>query len=615
MAETSQAENSLAERPTRVRHQVVLSAMLMSVLLYLDRFCVSFAEPYIKQSLGLTNFQVGLFFSAFFLTYALAQVPSGWLSDRFGARRTLTLYILVWSFFTAMIGLSGGFVMLLLMRAGCGLGQAGAYPTSASILSKWVPFSNRGLASSVVTFGGRLGGAIAPILTAVLIFACVPLSTSSRLGSDDLLDAATLCSRLLPVEGEQDSQSNRRVLDHVWDRFDVELQQRIEGEIVTEAFRQSFVRRQELEATARGYQQQFRFMAAWRTSQQADAIIQDLSEADAARLLVALNQIIDSADFYQRGVFDGLNLDRAAVKFMKRVDNKDVLSADEQQRFHRLLLEAVFPQSVGRIYVGGWRPVMLVYGALGLLVAAGFWYSVRNRPEEHPRCNAAEAHLIASGRPPGSPSPYGRPGNVPWRRLLSSVSMWLNCFAQVGTNIGWVFLVTWFPKYLLQEHSVPILERGLMVSTPLFVGWLGMFAGGRLTDVSARKLGLKWGRRLPWSCSRFLAMAAFLCCPLLDTPWSVTMALSVVAFATDLGTASGWSFCQDVGGRYVGSILGWGNMWGNLGATVSPILLAWVFESYGWSNMFLVCAVAFGLAGTAAMGIDASRPIAPDEPA
>ena len=93
------------------------------------------------------------------------------------------------------------------------------------------------------------------------------------------------------------------------------------------------------------------------------------------------------------------------------------------------------------------------------------------------------------------------------------------------------------------------------------------------------------------------------------------MALSVVAFATDLGTASGWSYCQDVGGRYVGSILGWGNMWGNLGATVSPILLAWVFENHGWSNMFLVCAVAFGLAGTAVMGIDASRPIAPDEPA
>ncbi|MEO2023970.1 MAG: MFS transporter, partial [Pirellulaceae bacterium] len=583
--------------------------------LYPDRSWVPFAEPYIKQSLGLTNFQVGLFFSVFFLTYALAQVPAGWLSDRFGARRTLTIYILVWSFFTAMIGLSGGFLVLLLMRAGCGLGQAGAYPTSASILSKWVPFSNRGLASSIVAFGGRLGGAIAPILTAVLIFACVPVSQSSRLVPSDLLDGSVLCSRLVPVESLDATAADRTAIDHVWNQFDPALQRRIQNQIVTDAFRQSFVRRRELEAEARRCQQQFRFLAAWRTSQQAISIVQGLSDADSERLLGQLNQMVDSADFYQRGVFDGLNLDRAAVAFIKRVEANGELSGTEQQRFHRLLLEAIFPNALGRIYVSGWRPVMFVYGALGLLVSAWFWRSVRNRPEEHPRCNAAESALISAGRPPGAPSPHGRPGNIPWNRLLSSVSMWLNCFAQVGTNIGWVFLVTWFPKYLLEEHSVPILQRGLMASTPLFVGWLGMFSGGRLTDISARHLGLKWGRRLPWSCSRFVAMGAFLCCPFLDSPWGITMALSVVAFATDLGTASGWSYCQDVGGRYVGSILGWGNMWGNLGATVSPILLAWVFENHGWSNMFLVCAVAFGLAGTAVMGIDASRPIAPDEPA
>ena len=620
----------VGDGPTWVRHRVVLSAMLMSVLLYLDRFCVSFAEPYIKQSLGLTNFQVGLFFSAFFLSYALAQVPSGWLSDRFGARRTLTIYILVWSFFTAMIGLAGGFVMLLLMRAGCGLGQAGAYPTSASILSKWVPFSNRGLASSIVAFGGRLGGAIAPILTAVLIFAWVPVSHSSRLESSDLLEGAFLCSRRAPEKPDAavatvsdsdvpapDAAATRKRLpiEHVWGRFEDSVRLRIQNQIVTDAFLESFVRRDELEAEAQRLQQQFRFIAAWRKSQQATGIVRQLSAADSELLLGQLNQIIGSADFYQPRIFDGLNLDRAAVAFMQRVDAGEQLSSEERQRFHRLLLEAVFPNALGRVYVGGWRPVMLVYGSLGLLVAAWFWWNVRNRPEEHPGCNAAEAALIAAGRPPGAPGPHGRTGNIPWNRLLTSTSMWLNCFAQVGTNIGWVFLVTWFPKYLLEEHAVPILERGLMASTPLFVGWLGMFSGGRLTDISAKRLGLRWGRRLPWSCSRFVAMAAFLTCPYLETAWGITLALSVVAFSTDLGTASGWSYCQDVGGRYVGSILGWGNMWGNLGATISPILLAWVFENYSWNNMFLVCACAFGLAGTAVMGVDASRPIAPEDPA
>ena len=89
----------------------------MAVLLYLDRFCVSIAEPFIRQDLGLTKQQMGNFLSAFFWTYALGQVPAGWMSDRYGARRMLTIYILTWSVFTALMGFAGGFVMLLITRA------------------------------------------------------------------------------------------------------------------------------------------------------------------------------------------------------------------------------------------------------------------------------------------------------------------------------------------------------------------------------------------------------------------------------------------------------------------------------------------------------------------
>jgi nitrate/nitrite transporter NarK len=163
-------------------------------------------------------------------------------------------------------------------------------------------------------------------------------------------------------------------------------------------------------------------------------------------------------------------------------------------------------------------------------------------------------------------------------------------------------------------HHVKIVERGFMASVPLFVGWFGMLGGGRLTDYCVGKLGLKWGRRLPWGGSRFLAVAAFLACPLLDfSPWAVVVAMSVVAFATDLGSASGWAFCQDVGGKNVGSVLGWGNMFGNLGATVSPILLGWVQDAWGYNVMFFVCAAAFVLAGVCGLAIDATKAIVVEE--
>ncbi|GIW79764.1 MAG: hypothetical protein KatS3mg105_1571 [Gemmatales bacterium] len=186
-------QQDASARPTRVRYLVVTLTMLSAILLYLDRFCITFAERYIREDLGLTNNQISWMLSAFFLTYALAQVPSGFLSDRYGARKMLTLYILFWSLFTALTGLATSFLMIIALRLGFGVAQAGAYPTAGSLLSKWVPFSFRGFASSLIAFGGRVGGFIAPLLTALLIVQFVPLSVPSTFEAGDILDAGALC--------------------------------------------------------------------------------------------------------------------------------------------------------------------------------------------------------------------------------------------------------------------------------------------------------------------------------------------------------------------------------------------------------------------------------------
>lgn len=148
--------------PTRVRYLVVAVAALMAVLLYLDRFCISFAEVFIKEDLGLTDGQVGWMLSAFFWAYALSQVPSGWLTDRFGPRIMLTTYVLGWSLLTGLTGMVASFWSLILVRFGFGIAQAGAYPTGASIIGKWMPVSARATASSIVSVGAhrRLAGAV-----------------------------------------------------------------------------------------------------------------------------------------------------------------------------------------------------------------------------------------------------------------------------------------------------------------------------------------------------------------------------------------------------------------------------------------------------------------------
>lgn len=140
-------------------------------MLYLDRICIAEIAKLddFKQALRLSDEQTGFILSAFFFSYALCQMPAGWLSDRFGARLMLPLYIIVWSLCTILTGLATGFVLLITARLLFGIAQAGCYPTASSLIKRWVSLPRRGTASSIVSFGGRLGGALAPYLTALLL--------------------------------------------------------------------------------------------------------------------------------------------------------------------------------------------------------------------------------------------------------------------------------------------------------------------------------------------------------------------------------------------------------------------------------------------------------------
>ncbi len=566
------------EQPTRVRYLVVALTMLTAVFLYLDRLCIAPAERFIKEDLGLSNGQIALVMFAAFLTYALAQVPAGFLSDRYGARRMLTLYVLLWSLFTGLTGLATGFVTLMLMRFGFGVAQAGAYPTCAGLVANWVPLTARGIASSLVAVGGRFGGFVAPLLTALLIVQFVPPATPSRFGPDDLLDFPWLCQRFC----EEPVDVGTRILDGLPP--------------------------QAKERVLR-YAKEVRAQKERGPSKNQGLVGLSLPEPTAAeRAVVAgrLNELLRDPALREAPYFRGVALPREASALL--TVPVEQLSPEQLERLNRLLLEAAYSQGVRKVYGLGWRPVMIVFGVAGVLVAGLFWLGVRDRPDQHPLCNAAEVALVEDGRPrDGGAAPRG----VPLGPLLRSGSMWLMCLSQVGTNIGWVFLVTWLPRYLAEAHGLPIEERGVLASMPLLVGWAGMLAGGWATDRLTRAVGVRWGRALPVALSRFAAVGAYAACLLDLNPYAATLAFAVVAFATDFGSPATWAFTLDVGGRNVGSVLGWGNMWGNLGAAVSPVLLNGLLDASGgkWEVVFLACGAAFLVSGVAALGIDATKRI------
>ena len=160
-----------ATTPTNIRHRIIAVSMLMAFILYLDRICL--AEILKSASFGaevaLTDAQQGSVLGAFFLSYALFQIPTGWASDRFGARAMLTSYIVLWSLFTGLTGFMSSFTSLFVMRLLCGAAEAGAYPTSGAVIRRWIPLEARARSSSLVAFGGRIGGTLAPFLTAWMV--------------------------------------------------------------------------------------------------------------------------------------------------------------------------------------------------------------------------------------------------------------------------------------------------------------------------------------------------------------------------------------------------------------------------------------------------------------
>jgi sugar phosphate permease len=421
-------------KPGNVRARIIAVSMAMAFILYLDRICLAeiVKAASFQADVALTKPEIGRILGVFFFSYALFQVPAGWASDRFGARPMLTAYIVLWSVFTALTGMVSSFPALVAMRLLCGAAEAGAYPTTAALIRRWVPLTGRGRASSFVTLGGRIGGTLAPFITAWMV-----------------------------------------------------------------------------------------------------------------------------------------------------------------------------------VSIGHWRPVLWIDGAVGLIVAWLYWRVVRNSPAEHPDCTEAEKALI--GQPLKEHQLSTRELGGVLAAFCRSRSLWLSALMQFLINVGWAFLITWLPTYLKEQKHVEDIAGGRMVTIVLACGMIGQLAGGVIADWSARRFGLLWGRRLPLAICGTIAGSAYIGCLFTDSAMGIVGWCALVSFAVDMAGPANWAFLQDIGGRVTAAALGWANMWGNFGATLTAMMVPWLLavgttSEEGQAYVFTACAGALFLAALVALGLDASKP-------
>ncbi len=141
---------------------------LMYFINYIVRVNVSTAAAVFQPELHLTNTQVGLIFSAFAYPYLAFQIFGGWVGDKFGARRALTVFAIIWSSGTVLMGLTNSLSGMILGRILLGIGVS-ALPVATRAMSNWTPAEKRGFAQGITHSFARLGNAITPPLIAWLI--------------------------------------------------------------------------------------------------------------------------------------------------------------------------------------------------------------------------------------------------------------------------------------------------------------------------------------------------------------------------------------------------------------------------------------------------------------
>ncbi|MFE4709163.1 MFS transporter [Peribacillus simplex] len=134
-----------------------------------DRIAINIAVIPISKEFGLTETQVGLLISSFFLSYAIMQPIGGSLADRFGSRKVILFSIIAWSIFTIITGMAWSFLSLITFRFLFGIGE-GSFPAATQVsLAETFPQKERARAKSLLLAAGKVGGVLGTLVIATLI--------------------------------------------------------------------------------------------------------------------------------------------------------------------------------------------------------------------------------------------------------------------------------------------------------------------------------------------------------------------------------------------------------------------------------------------------------------
>jgi MFS family permease len=407
-----------------MKYFVLVFLCSIAAIAYVQRLGMQTAYEPIQRDLQISTEQFGAIGTAWLVGYALMQVPTGWLADRWGSRNALVLFAVLWSILTGSIGLCQSFESLLVLWFLMGMTLAGVFPCAAKSIAGWFPDTQIAMASGLIGSSTLLGAALAARLT------------------------------------------------------------------------------------------------TWLLAQQS------------------------------------------------------------------------------------WQWIYVLYGSIGVLWACAYFVLIPAAPPTGKGPGVSDSHAGAD--------PMTR---ADWRRLVSSLPMWLICGQQFFRAAGTIFFFNWFPKFLREARMLSQDDAGRSTMVVIVASMAGGILGGFFSDWLLRRTGL---RRLSRQGIAIVGMTA--CSGLIFTTYLVAdndvaiVLFSLGGFIAAFGGVSGYTITIEFGGTRVATVFSIMNMSGNIGASLFNYLAGALQDRTGsWLPALLMFAGVFAVDAVCWACLNPRRPLFEDQ--
>ncbi len=224
----------------------------------------------------------------------------------------------------------------------------------------------------------------------------------------------------------------------------------------------------------------------------------------------------------------------------------------------------------------GWRASFYVLAPVGIIAGAWWWWYGRDTPAQHPTCTPEEVELINAGREKLRTVPPGG-----WRKVIVHRDVLLLSGAYFCMNYVFYIFSQWLFTYLVEERGFALLESGWLYALPFVVGAVLAAIGGAVCDALCKRIGPRWGCRLPAVIG--LGMVAVLLLAGAESPHPyVAVALLSLCFGfTQFTEGPFWAASTYVAGPNTASATGVLNTGGNLAGFLAPAVGV-MLDKFGW---------------------------------